>query len=197
MSIRTRANVAAEILLIAASLVVGLLLVRRAFREAPPPPPVTSSIDTAVTRQEIVLVYIGDVDCSFCTSDQFTLALEQLVTGLRQEVQARGNLFRAVGVMITRDFSRGFRYLKQHGDWDEISLGGGWSNILVEHNVWNAASDPTVPQVVVYSREIQSGSNLLMFTHRNRRITVTGALAVQAITQHEDWARLLPASMER
>lgn len=180
-------------LLLAVACVVGFLLVRRQWAGASPP---SASVprDTAKSRNEVVFVFIGDINCEVCRSHEFSATLKRVLLGVRGQVAARGDLFRAVGVVITPDFRRGYAYLRRLGTWDEISLGGGWLNALVVQNVWSGESRGTVPQVVVYARTVHRGPGVFLTSNRTRSVTVTGGLALQVIADSQQWARLLPPS---
>jgi hypothetical protein len=181
-------------MILASALVVGFLLVRRGFRHQPVGNTVAAASST-LSRREVVLVYLGDVNCPICRSREFTDALEKTIGRLRAQVTARGEVFRAVGVIITEDLAAGYSYLRKHGNWDEISVGGGWLNTLSLDNVWSGASKDVVPQVVVYAQMIHWGQGLLLASDRTPGVTITGALELRAIADSQAWDRLLPSPL--
>lgn len=184
-------------ILLTSACIVGLLLARRMWVDASAVHTAAVPRDTARTRNEVVFVFIGDIKCQICRSDEFTSTLDRLILGLRGEVAARGDLFRAVGVVITPDIRGGYAYLRKHGRWDEISLGGGWLNTLAVQNVWRGESRGAVPQVVVFAHSIHRGPGLFLVSERTRSVTVTGLHALRGIADGHQWARLLPPPAHR
>lgn len=56
------------------------------------------------------------------------------------------------------DLAEAWRFAGQLGSWDELSLGRGWENSLVERFVWvDMPSRPALPQVLLLERETEAG----------------------------------------
>jgi hypothetical protein len=184
--------VATKALIFAVALLVAILLVRRAFTPAVSGDLARPTPSQAVgTRTEVVFVYIGDADCGACQNEQFKRALESVLTGVRQEVVSRGDMFRAIGVIMTSDKQSGYKYLMNLGDWDEISMGGGWLNAAVIENIWNNEGQGIIPQAIVFSRKVHWGPGVFLASERGRSSRLIGAQAFRTTAESGSYGSLL------
>jgi hypothetical protein len=70
--------------------------------------------------------------------------------------RAAGSRLRLMGVAIDQRPDDGYRLLTEFGTFDEVSLGGGWGNLVLTRFVWNdTAGIPAIPQVIMFTRQIE------------------------------------------
>lgn len=201
MNLRDKLARTLEIGVVICAVVVATLLVQREILPTPAPLDVASAIpiqgdpgEFKVTRQ-IVFVYVGDLNCPFCTSDEFGRTLVSIKRALREQVEARGDqLFYAVGVLISADADGGLRYLNDRGPWSELSIGGGWGNAFVQEHVVDRGGNMIVPQVIVFGRDLVQGGGLFV-TNQSRLKRIEGASTLKHVLDNQQWWRLLPDSV--
>ena len=110
----------------------------------------------ALITHEIVVVYIGagGVDGAMAgLADSVRLAAARQITG-------PGRQFRLHGISIDPEVDAGVRDLARVGAFDEISVGGNWTNSAVVRYLGGdfGRDYPTtaVPQVIVLERDIDN-----------------------------------------
>jgi hypothetical protein len=72
---------------------------------------------------------------------------------LATQAEAAGRTFHFVGVAVDWDVATGVEYLRELGDFDEISSGGSWLNTTVAERLF-VDKQPAVPTLVLYERTI-------------------------------------------
>jgi len=182
-------------LILVTATVVAALLVWRSVESrtvALAAPYHSDLFDSTGTFRQVVLVYIGDATCHACGDPKFTSALARLTKGLNDEAKRRGMRFHSIGVIVTPDKRAGWKYLQEHGDWDEVSIGGGWGNSFVVTHIWDRAADGAVPKVLIFTRDVTSRNKMLLFSNTGRDREFTGSSTIENIVQRGDWEHLIP-----
>ena len=179
---------------LSAIVVAGLLVQRHAgpFGRTEPPDFTaaegTNRADTTLTWRELVLTYVGDPGCAVCTRPSFKEVLRQKLTLIRDEATRRGVRVRAIGVAMSGDLDAGLGLLRSSGEWEEVSLGGGWYNSHVERRVWEALSPPLTPQLIAAPRAVwRSPSGDLLFAPLSRPVSFLGAARIAELGSDDDW----------
>ncbi len=150
-----------------------------------------------ITRQQTVLTFIADLNCPTCRSEQFQGDLQSVLVGLKQEIEGRGEVFYAVGVVVTPEIPEGIEYLERIGEWDEISIGGSGLNTHAKLHFWDTGAGWATPLIVTQSRRIHiSPLGQLLFSDQSRSAMVAGGNDVRFIAERRAWDRLLPPRQE-
>lgn len=112
-------------------------------KKAPPP---------AVTR-EVIAVYIGTEG----TDGGMATVVGDMKTSLARQALASGRKFVSRGVSLEPGVPEGLAHLARLGPFDEVSLGGNWTNSAVVRYLGNnigRTRDSAIPQVVLLEREV-------------------------------------------
>ena len=128
------------------------------------PSDVTRSAPHApATRHELVAVYIGSIGIdSVSGMREIVPAMKVSLAGV---ATANGRAFVSKGVSIEPLVADGFRDLQWLGGFDEMSVGGNWTNTsVVQYLMRSPAGTRAIPQVIVLERDV---------TTSDRDITVT------------------------
>jgi hypothetical protein len=132
-----------------AAAALAFLAVTVAAKRAP-------SARAATVTREIVAVYFG-TEGTDAQSGMIT-AVRDMQTALRRQTAASGTRFVARGVSLEPTVEDGIRHLALFGSFDEISVGGNWTNSSVVHYFGGDMSDnrlASIPQVVILEREVR------------------------------------------
>ena len=126
--------------------IAGATMSATAFRPAPSP---------AVTR-EVIAVYLG----TFGTDAQSGLAtvVKDMKMALAKQASESGRAFLSRGVSLEPSVEGGMRHLALLGPFDEVSVGGNWTNSAVVRYLGPNMGDSrraSVPQVVLLEREVR------------------------------------------
>ncbi len=198
MSRRLSVPRAVEGAIVLAAVTVAGLLVHRELRQPEPQAAPESGQDLAglpapstQSKREVVVTFIGDADCGACASEGFRRTLASFLEGFREAVEENGDFFHTVGVAVTPDLDRGYRYLEGISAWDEISLGSGVLNTHVGRLIWDLGSEAEIPQVVVYSHTIHNHSGAFVHSDVTRPRIVRGVTPLREIAARKRWDLLL------
>jgi hypothetical protein len=129
----------------AAVTAAGLTLSAMAFRPATPP---------EVTR-EVIAVYVGTVG----TDQQSGMisAVRDMKSALARQATATGRRFVSRGVSIEPSVEAGLAHLNLLGSFEEVSVGGNWTNSAVVRYLGPDFSDTSkavIPQVILLERHV-------------------------------------------
>jgi len=110
-----------------------------------------------LNRSEIVFLTIGSGGCDICRSPELPGLLEQGLAASSSFAEANAMSIVRLGVAIDQDLDSGLELLARWGDYDVLSVGGGWLNDLASKYLWGELAGPaSVPQVII-SRRFVSG----------------------------------------
>jgi hypothetical protein len=113
-------------------------------------------------------------------------------TLLAAQAKQRGAAFSVVGVSTDWGVKEGAAFLEPNGPFDQIVVGGNWTNLGVERYVWSDSTRrPAMPQVLVFERTVKPGGRITFSEARLLRQVVDGkeipawVAAGAPITGHE------------
>ena len=85
-----------------------------------------------------------------------------------------------VMVCLNHDFDKALKFIKKHGDWDEISIGKSFVNELAL-NLLNMSDIPKVPHILVFKYRHEKGNwNLPVIKKRELLADLAGDEEIQA-----------------
>ena len=145
-------------------------------------------------RREVVLVYLGDLSCSFCTDPAFKATIKTLLVEFRADLERKGSTLYPIGVVVSGDAEAAVEYLQELGTWSEYSIGGGWANSFPSEFVWGRGRTALTPQLFLFERDIVLSGPLMLISRVGRIHEVRGAANISYVVEHENWSQLLPVS---
>ena len=111
--------------------------------------------------KELIAVYVGAKTCGPCLQPATKSAIVHMKELLSALAAAHGYAFSAVGVSTDWSTAEGIAFLRDNGPFDQIVVGGNWTNLAVEHYIWRDSSAvPAMPQVVVLERTVTTGRRM-------------------------------------
>lgn len=136
------------------------------------------------TGRELVLILLGANFCRAHKIEGFPQAVEQIKVELAARTKQTGRNFRVVGVALDPRVEEGMRFLRKFGDFDEIVVGGHWTNEAGIKYLWrDIPGRPSVPQIIIVERDVDVGKSII--TIKSERV-VKRILGADAII---DWNR--------
>ncbi|HSG46259.1 MAG TPA: hypothetical protein VLA43_00465 [Longimicrobiales bacterium] len=180
--------------------VVAILLAQR-FVASPPTIP-ESSLEprrepTAEIEdwEQVTVTYFGDPYCQGCSDDGFKAELRATLSRLEETIKEQGRTFRAVGVSLSGPPRVALDFLESSGQWDEISIGGGWLNTKVADMIWASGLPPLTPTLVLRSETVSRSpsGDILVSPSNVQRSTVTFSGRVEVATAGLDQQASRPA----
>lgn len=121
----------------------------------------SSSPHVAVSR-EVIAVYLGTEGTDSLTSADSTIATMR--NALARQSAATGRRLVVRGVSLEPTVDGGLRHLGRLGRFDEISVGGNWTNSSVIRYLGGTIGqtrETAIPQVVLFEREIRQEASTL------------------------------------
>lgn len=104
---------------------------------------------------QLVAVYVGMTGCGASRDPELKAAVREMKPAFAQHAAAAGRPVSIVGVALDWDTDHGVDYLKDLGRWDEVIAGNNWANLGAEQHIFRAEGGrPSIPQIVIYEREI-------------------------------------------
>lgn len=115
----------------------------------------------AVTR-EVIAVYLGTVGTD--AQSGMTTAVRQMKMALAKQAAASGRQFLSRGVSLDPTVEGGLQHLALLGPFDEVSVGGNWTNSVVVRYLGPNFGDgrAAIPQVVLLEREVREENSTLI-----------------------------------
>ena len=111
--------------------------------------------------KELVAVYVGAKSCGPCLLPATKAAIAQMKTLLSDYAMKHGYAFSAVGVSTDWSTADGIAFLNDNGPFDQLVVGGNWTNLAVEHYIWRDTNAvPAMPQVIVLERTVTPGERI-------------------------------------
>jgi hypothetical protein len=127
--------------------------------------------------RELVAIYIGSTDCGPCQFPAVKSAIRAMKPLLAAQARQRGMTFSAIGAAQDWDLTRGASFLEPLGAFDQVVIGGNWTNVAVEQFILrDSLAELVMPQVVVIERMVQL----------SKRVTVTEPRVVKRVTGSAD-----------
>lgn len=130
--------------------------------------------------RELVVVYIGSTSCGPCLRPEVKNAVRSMKSLLAAQARQRGAALTVIGAAQDWDLKQGASFLEPLGAFDQVVIGGNWTNLAVEQFVLrDSVSEMAMPQVVVIERTVQVGSRLVVTAPRVLR-RITGGTEIPA-----------------
>ena len=127
--------------------------------------------------RELVAIYVGSTDCGPCQFPAVKSAIRAMKPLLAAQARQRGMAFSAIGAAQDWDVTRGATFLEPLGAFDQVVIGGNWTNVAVEQFVLrDSLAELVMPQVVVIERTVQL----------SKRVTVTQPRVLGRVTGSTD-----------
>jgi hypothetical protein len=124
----------------------------------------TRSSSAPVVTREVIAVYLGTEGTD--ARSGMVQAVRDMRTALQRQAASSGRHFISRGVSLEPSVEGGLRHLALLGAFDEVSLGGNWTNSSVVRYLGSDMSDhqrAVIPQVVLLEREVrQDGKEMLL-----------------------------------
>lgn len=128
--------------------------------------------------KELVAVYVGAKSCGPCHLPATKAAIAQMKTLLSAYAAKHGYAFSAVGVSTDWSTADGVAFLNDNGPFDQLVVGGNWTNLAAEHYIWrDDSAEPAMPQVIVLERTVTPGERIAFSSPRVLR-RVSGAAEI-------------------
>jgi hypothetical protein len=147
-----------QLIILAGACLVSLAATPNPARRAGP-----SSFTRLESRREIVVVYLAVRGAGMDSGSRDIL--QQMRRSLEQTAKATKHSLVMRGVSLTPSISEGVKELVAFGTFDEVSVGGNWTNMAAVRYLgptMSATPNASIPQVVVLEREItQTGGERL------------------------------------
>ena len=111
--------------------------------------------------RELVAVYIGSTDCAPCQWPQVKHAVRAMKPLLAAQARQRGMAFTVIGSTQDWDLRQGAAFFDSLGGFDQLVIGGNWTNLAVEQFVLrDSLALLAMPQVVVMERTVHVGKRI-------------------------------------
>jgi hypothetical protein len=127
--------------------------------------------------RELVAIYIGSTDCGPCQWPQVKSAVRAMKSLLATQAKQRGVALTVIGAAQDWDVKRGAVFLEPLGAFDQVVIGGNWTNLAVEQFVLrDSLAEMAMPQVVLMERTV----------HLAERVTVSKPRLLRRISGGAD-----------
>jgi hypothetical protein len=125
--------------------------------------------------REVVAIYFGANSCGPC----HTPAVKEAVVRMKELVGTRartaGAAFSVIGVANDWDQSVAATFLAAVGPFDQVVIGGNWTNLAIERFVWRDPNGiPAMPQILIIDRTVTPGTSITFSEPRVLRRIVGG-----------------------
>ena len=111
--------------------------------------------------KEVVAVYIGAQSCGPCHAPAVKDAVRQMKKLVAAQAHQSGAAFSVMGVANDWDLTVAATFLSDIGPFDQLVLGGNWTNIAIEHFVWRQPDgNAAMPQILVLERTVTAGQRV-------------------------------------
>ena len=121
-----------------------------------------TSVGAPVVRHEIIAVYLGTIGTD--SQSGMVAAVRDIKTALKKQAVASGRALVTRGVSLEPSVDDGLRHLTLLGGFDEVSLGGNWTNSAVVRYLGGSidgARRDGIPQLILLERDVTVGSTRL------------------------------------
>ena len=131
--------------------------------------------------REIVAVYLGAQSCGPCLLPAVKDAVRAMKGLLAAQAKAQGAAFSAIGVANDWSIADATAFIGSVGPFDQLVLGGNWTNLALERFVWrDSTGTPAMPQVLVFERTVTPGDAGIAFSEMRLRHRSVGYDSIPA-----------------
>jgi hypothetical protein len=126
--------------------------------------------------KEIVAVYVGAKTCGPCQTPEVKDAIQRMKTLLAAQAKQSGAAFSVVGVSTDWSVKDGAEFLEPNGPFDQVVVGGNWTNLGAEQYLWrDSTARPSMPTVLIFERTVKPGVRITFSESRLiRQVTNEG-----------------------
>ena len=133
-----------------------------------------------VAGRELAVIYFGSTDCGPCQLPQVKSAIRAMKPLLAAQAKQRRESFTAIGSAQDWDLKQGAAFLEPLGAFDQVVIGGNWTNLAVEQFVLrDSLTEMVIPQVLVLERTVNLGKRVTVSEPRVLR-RITGGVDIPA-----------------
>src|SRR3954463_8986987 len=149
--------------------VAPLLVLCAVALKAQQQPPYVPSQELPKGR-EIVAGYFGSESCGPCHAPEVKDGVVRMKELLRVQALKAGAAFSVVGVANDWDQKVAAAFLEPVGPFDQVVLGGNWTNVAIEQFIWrDPQGQPVMPQILVVERTVTTGAAITFTPPRTLR----------------------------
>jgi hypothetical protein len=106
--------------------------------------------------RELVAVYIGSTDCFPCQLPEVKAAVRGMKSLLAAQAKQRRMAFAVIGATQDWDLTQGAAFFDSLGVFDQIVIGGNWTNLAVEQFMLrDSLAELVIPQIVLVERTVE------------------------------------------
>ncbi len=130
-------------------------------------------------RREIIAVYLGTEGTD--AESAMIQAVRNMQRELTRQASASGRKFILRGVSLEPTVDGGLEHLAMFGRFDEVSVGGNWTNSAVVHYLGgNIGANPKtgIPQVVLLEREVTQDDTRITISPERELARFTGTAQI-------------------
>jgi len=130
-------------------------------------------------EEALVVYYFGATNYGFCTAPENIKKIKKIKTDFSKKYKGLNMKF--VMVCMDEDIKEGLKFIKKYGYWDEISIGGFYTNELALY-LLNRAQIPKVPHILVFQDTLATERwNIPVLKRRKLLVDLMGGKEI------EDW----------
>lgn len=122
--------------------------------------------------RQILAVYLGAESCGPCHNASVKEAVVSMKALVAAQAKQAGASFAAIGVANDWDHQHAVRFLATNGPFDQVVLGGNFTNLAIEQFVWREPNGTaTMPQILIIERTVKTDARIVFSDqHILRRI---------------------------
>jgi hypothetical protein len=107
---------------------------------------------------QLVVTYIGLTGCGASRDPELKAAVRRMKPLIARQATFARRPLALIGISLDWEPDSGVAYLKSLGAWDEMTVGGNWTNAAATRHIWRAPrGTPAVPQVIISERRVTPG----------------------------------------
>lgn len=129
------------------------------------------------SKETLVFYYFASTQFGTCAVHENIENIKKIKIAFSEKYNESSVKF--VMVCLNHDFDKALKFIKKHGDWDEISIGKSFSNELAL-NLLNPSEIPKVPHILVFKDQHKKGKwNLPLIKERELMVDLAGDEQIQ------------------
>src|ERR1041385_3091973 len=115
--------------------------------------------------EEVFAVYITANSCGACHFPQVKEGVKKMKLFVSGQARRAGASFQVMGVANDWEQDLAAKALAEVGPFDQVSLGGNWTNLAIERFIWrDSTGNPAMPQVLVFERTVKREGGGITFS---------------------------------
>lgn len=134
--------------------------------------------------EQLVLVFVGSTSCIWSGTPEVRHAVDSAVGLLGEYAQQRGMAFHRIGIVASPSPESGLAFLDRFGEFDEIIVGGWWSNAgLRKYVMSDFRGSGVTPQLLVLQRRIGDNGRAVSDEQLLRRLVGSAMITTRVSGQ--------------